>query len=165
MSDPLRVTMAELVPLLGRFRGTGRVRFPTIATFDYRETLELVADRERPLIHYVQRTEQREVGRTDWAPSHWESGFLRPVAERSVEMTSAQDGGRLELLRLDLSVEDGVLILDGGSVALVNDPRLVRTHRRFELRGDRLSYRVSMATTRVPELTGHLEATLEREPR
>jgi hypothetical protein len=152
-----------LEPLVGRFRGTGRVRFPTIASFDYRETLELVRDRERPLIHYVQRAEQREAGHETWASSHWESGFLRWVGERTVEMTSAQDGGRLEQIRLDVSVSDGVLLLDGGSVALVNDPRLVRTHRRIELRGDRLWYRVSMATTRVAELTHHLEADLERE--
>jgi nitrobindin-like protein/AIG2 family protein len=152
-----------LDPLIGRFRGTGTVRFPTIASYDYRETLEFVRDRERPLIHYVQRAEQREVGHETWASSHWESGFLRPFGEHMVEMTSAQDGGRLEQLRLELSVADGVLVLDGGSIALVNDPRLVRTHRRIELRGDRLWYRVSMATTRVAELTHHLEADLERE--
>ncbi len=154
--------MDDLEPLVGRFRGTGRGQFPTIVTFDYRETLELVRDRERPLIHYVQRAEHRHAGDSAWVPSHWESGFLRPVSERTVEMTSAQDGGRLEQLRLDVSVADGVLVLDGSSMALVNDPRLVRTHRRIELRGDRLSYRVSMATTRVAELTHHLEAQLER---
>jgi THAP4-like, heme-binding beta-barrel domain len=162
VTDPLAATMADLAPLVGRFRGTGRVQFPTIATYDYRETLELVRDRSRPLIHYVQRAEQRHLGESDWVPSHWESGFLRPIAERTVEMTSAQDGGRLEQMRLDVSVADGVLVLDGASIALVNDPRLVRTQRRIELHGDRLSYRVSMATTRVAELTHHLAAELER---
>ena len=151
-----------LQPLLGRWAGAGSGRYPTIPSFEYLEHLQFVADAARPLIHYEQFTRQRSEDQTVYQPSHWESGFLRPVEGGMSEVSNAQDGGRVEVLRGPILAAGGVLTLELESVLLGHDERLVRTRRTFVVEGDRLRYEVRMHTTRVPELTVHLQAELGR---
>ncbi len=165
MTDTLRAVMNTLTPLLGRWRGEGSGSYPTIKPFEFRDECCFELDSERPLIHYEQRTTHREIGTSTWVSSHWESGFLRPIEARIVELTNAQDSGRLEIIPLILTTLPGGLSLRGESTGLFNDPRLAGTMRRFELQGDTLSYEVRMATTRVPVSTVHLQATLTRVDR
>lgn len=153
-----------LLPLIGTWRGEGHAAFPTIASFEYREELRFELDPQRPLIHYEQRARHRETGSGPWMPSHWESGFLRPTEAGGVEMTNAQDGGRLEILRFTVEVLAGGVRLAGEATQLINDPRLVRTRREIEVRGDELCYTVSMQTTRVAQPEVHLRARLSRLP-
>jgi hypothetical protein len=162
--DEAQPDIRALTPLLGTWTGTGQANFPTIAAFEYREELRFELDPQRPLIHYEQRATHRELGATSWSASHWESGFLRPVEAGAIEMTNAQDGGRLEILRFTVSLLPQGLRLVGHSTHLINDPRLVRTQRDIEVRGDELSYTVSMQTTRVSEVLVHLRARLVRNP-
>lgn len=158
--DPL----TALRLLLGSWRGTGSAKFPTIPTFEYTEVLRFELDAERPLIHYEQRATQRRLDEPNWTASHWESGFLRPVEPDVIEITNAQDSGRLEILRMKLTLQPQGLVLEGASLGLFNDPRMVTSARRFELSGDRLDYVVRMSTTKIAELTPHLRATLTRVP-
>jgi THAP domain-containing protein 4 len=79
--------------LLGRWTGNGNGKFPTIASFNYRETLTFSIDGLNDLIHYEQKT---------WLthndePSHWESGFIKPVEneETIFEISNSQDSGRV----------------------------------------------------------------------
>ena len=151
-----------LRPLLGRWTGTGVGRYPTIPSFEYNEQLHFVADAARPLIHYEQFTRQRSEGQSVHQPSHWESGFLRPVAGGMLEVSNAQDGGRVEVLRGPIRTAGGVLTLELESLLLGHDERLVRTRRTFVVEADRLRYEVHMHTNRVPALTVHLQAELGR---
>ena len=151
-----------LRPLLGRWTGAGVGRYPTIPSFEYNEQLHFVADAARPLIHYEQFTRQRSEGQAVHQPSHWESGFLRPVAGGMLEVSNAQDGGRVEVLRGPIRTAGGVLTLELESLLLGHDERLVRTRRTFVVEADRLRYEVHMHTNRVPALTVHLQAELER---
>lgn len=153
-----------LQPLLGCWTGGGRGKFPTIPSFEYLDRIQFVADAGRPLIHYEQFTRQRPDGHAADEPSHWESGFLRPVAGGILEISNAQDGGRVEVLRGPIAVAGSRLELELESVLLGHDARLVRTRRRFTVEGDRLRYEVEMHTTRVPELVLHLKAELVRVP-
>ena len=162
MEDLERSMIGLLTPLLGRWSGEGQGQFPTIKPFRYREQFRFELDRERPLVHYEQRAIHNELGSGDWVESHWESGFLRPLGDDIVEMTNAQDGGRLEIIRFRVIKTPGGLRMEGDSTALINDPRLVATRRIFELHGAVLTYQMRMVTTRVPEGHVHLSATLTR---
>ena len=56
-------------------RGNGNGKFPTINSFSYKEVLTFNIDGLNDLIHYEQKT---------WlvdndTPSHWESGFIKPI--------------------------------------------------------------------------------------
>lgn len=153
-----------LQPLLGCWAGIGRGSYPTIPSFEYIERVQFVADAVRPLIHYEQFTRQRSEGERTHEPSHWESGFLRPVAGGLLEISNAQDGGRVEVLRGPIRAAGGGLELELESLVLAHDARLVRTRRTFGVNGDRLHTTVAMHTTRVPDLVLHLQADLVRLP-
>ncbi len=155
--------LEALRPLLGTWEGTGTARFPTIPPNRYREILTFIPDPERPLVYYTQRAQQAPEGTELWTASHWEAGFLRVIAPSVVELTNAQDSGRLEVMRLDLVPEPEGLSLSGTSVGLFNDPRMKATRRIFGVAGDVLIYRVSMSTTAVEPMTPHLEARLRRQ--
>ena len=152
--------MERLRPLHGIWRGRGRGCYPTIEPFEYEENLRFELDIRYPMIHYEQRTFLTPSGDA----SHWESGFIRRVDD-AFEVSSAQDSGRVEVLRGTLNTSGDALRLDLDSVVLAHDPRLVRTRRRITLQGGVLRYVKWMAThtTSLPELLQHLEAELRQE--
>ena len=153
-----------LQPLLGCWEGTGRGSYPTIPSFEYVERIRFVADTVRPLIHYEQFTRQRSEEQLTHEPSHWESGFLRAVEGGMLEVSNAQDGGRVEVLRGPIRMHGTRLELELESLVLAHDARLVRTRRTFRVERDRLQTTVAMQTTRVSELLVHLQAELVRLP-
>jgi hypothetical protein len=154
--------MDRLERLLGTWQGEGQGHYPTIESFRYREWLRFESDASREAIHYEQRT----VLIPEEEPSHWESGFLLVLEDGTIQLSNSQNGGRVEVLRGHATVDpaSGALELRLDSVALANDPRLVRTKRVWTLDGDRLSYTVSMEThtTEIPKLQEHLGAELHR---
>lgn len=162
MTASVESTLAALRPLLGRWEGGGRAEFPTIPSHEYVETLHFSTEGGRDHIHFEQRARQRPVGTQVYGPSHWESGFLRVKVPGRVEWTNVQDNGRLEVAQLVVTVTREGLLLAGDTTHFLNDPRMMRARREIRVSGDRLQYRLSMATTRVGVLTGHLSAELRR---
>jgi hypothetical protein len=160
MTDTIDSTLAALRPLLGHWEGRGRAEFPTIPPHEYVEELHFSTEADRQHIHFEQRARHRPIGTSAYGPSHWESGFLRVTAPGIVEMTNAQDNGRLEVVRLTATVTPEGLHLAGETTHFLNDPRMDRARRVIVLSGETLRYRLEMATTRVGELTGHLVAEL-----
>lgn len=154
-------TQTLLSQLAGSWRGSGEGSYPTIERFEYEEILQFEFEPAYPLIHYEQRTRLR-----DGEASHWESGFLRWLEDGSIEISNAQDGGRVEVLRGTLTPgeAEGHFTLELSSNTFGNDPRLVRTRRTIIFSDDRLEYRMEMSThtTDTPRLLQHLEATLKR---
>lgn len=147
--------------LHGTWRGRGTGDFPTIEAFRYAEELRFEVDEPRGLLHYEQRTRLMPQDEA----SHCEVGYLRVLEGGELELSNAQESGRVEVLRGTATVgEDGLLRLDLASLELGHDPRLVRTRRVIEVRGDTLHYAAWMATwtTDTPALLPHLEAKLER---
>ena len=147
--------------LLGEWSGSGKGEFPTIEPFEYLETISFSSD-GRPFLHYDQKTRQRRAGQAEYVPSHWESGFIRLLPDGQVEVTCAQNGGRLEMLRGSLEETGTGLILRLQSTAFLNDPRMLETSRMITLEGDTLHYTQTMHTTAVLGATHHIEARLNR---
>ena len=157
--------MTMLDPLRGSWAGQGSGDYPTIDAFRYNERLTFEFAPSYPMIHYEQRTFLLP----GLEPSHWESGFIRPLENGMVEVSSSQDSGRVEVLRGRVTAgpqgsHDLHMLLD--HVALAHDERLAATRRELTLAGDTLTYVVSMATHTTPEplLQQHLRATLQRVP-
>jgi hypothetical protein len=155
------MTFDLLAALDGTWHGRGNGGYPTIETFEYTEQTRFEFDDRYPLIHFEQRTVL-----DDGEPGHWESGFLRVAEDGAIEVSTAQDGGRVEVLRGPLTVTPEGFRLDLESVALGHDARLLRTGRLVEVRGDRLRYEMKMSTTTTdePRWLTHLTAELVRRP-
>ena len=161
----ISATIARLSSLLGTWKGEGRGCFPTIPSFHYTEECIFTSNGCEPIIHFEQKTLVKSTDQTNGSPLHWESGFFRAIEDGSIEISNAQNGGRVEVLKGvidEAAYSEGVLLLKLESVLFGNDPRLIRTMRRYELRKNRLNYLIEMATVRTPERQRHLEATLEK---
>lgn len=151
-----------LVVLSGCWKGRGQGGYPTIASFEFVEETSFTFAPEYPMVRYEQRTYLLP----DRKPSHWELGFIRPTEGEWVELSNAQDGGRIEVLR-----GRARLLASGGvrfalkSRCLENDSRLLATERIITVVGDALHYDKYMTTTTTtkPSRRKHLEADLRRE--
>jgi hypothetical protein len=150
-----------LLLLIGEWSGTGRGEYPTIEPFEYLETISFAAD-HRPFLHYEEKTKRRNAGQTDYVPSHWESGFLRLLANGEVELINTQGSGRLERLTGSLEQTETGLILRLKSTAFLNDPRMVETSRTITVEGNSMHYTQTMYTTAVSGPAHHVEARLDR---
>lgn len=150
-----------LARLSGNWRGRGRGQYPTIDSFEFEEETSIVVAPEYPMLRHEQRTwllPEREA-------SHWELGFWRAVSDEEVELSTAQDSGRIEVLRGRVEAEGGDgLRMELFSTFLGNDSRLVKTERILRVQSGMLHYTKLMATTTTPTPTRlqHLEARLER---
>ena len=155
-------TDSQLFPLLeGTWTGEGRGEYPTMTSFDYRETLTFTR-RDEETLAYEQRTQKRYDGGTEWLISHWENGFIRILETGKLEMVNAQSGGRSELLVGNIEMRGDLIRIHFISRVITNDPRMVCTERAFELEGDRLRYEVEMQTTAVDSLMPHLRIELKQ---
>ena len=155
--------MRDLLRMLaGHWEGKGFGQYPTIASFEYLETLRFTLDETRSLLAYVQNTRRfnSEVG--DYVPSHWETGYLRWLADDRVEMANAQIGGRVEAMGGTIEKTVDGLLMSLRSTHFANDARMGAATRTFTLGGDILRYEMHMQTTKVPHLAIHLEAALRR---
>lgn len=145
--------------LAGRWSGTGSGYFPTISTFEYRETLEFTIDSEGRL-DYSQRTWR--VTDDGEVASHRETGFLGIDAHGRVQMSGSHGLDRVEVLVGSLIPDDDGFSVDLESAVLGHDDRMISSWRRLTLAGDVLSYEMGMTTTAVPEGGQHLRAVLHR---
>ena len=158
----LHAEMTALRRLVGEWAGGGHGDFPTIDAFRYTEALRFYWNGVEPMLQFEQRTWVADETDPRKDPLHWETGFLRALAGFGVELTNAQNGERVEVLRGKIESGGDTLVLALDSTLLGNDARLLRARRRYECTGDTLRYQVWMATTKQPDLTSHLEARLTR---
>jgi hypothetical protein len=147
--------------LEGTWAGEGRGQYPTITSFDYRETLAFTRRDEKTLA-YEQRTQKQMDGQSEWLVSHWESGFIRVLEGGELELVNAQSGGRSEVLTGTVEMSGSTFTINFLSRTITNDPRMVSSARRFELEGDTLRYEMNMQTTKTSQLTSHLKIELKR---
>ena len=160
MNDKPTTTPQLLTLLAGTWTGEGRGEFPTVTSFDFRETLTFTRRDEKTLA-YEQRAQKLYDRQTEWLPSHWENGFIRMLEDGQLEMVSAQIG-RAEVLIGTIETMDNLIRIHFVSRAILNDPRMVSSARTLELEGDTLRYEMEMHTTRVNESTPHLRGILQR---
>ena len=160
MNEKLSSANELFVHLEGIWQGAGHGRYPTVESFDYRETLSF-SRKDESTLAYNQRTEKR-MNSGEFVTSHWENGFISILENGDLELVNAQSGGRGEVLTGHIEVIDSIIRIYFVSKTLMNDARMVSTARKFELESDQLRYEMDMSTTKVDELTRHLAIALER---
>jgi hypothetical protein len=128
-SNNLTPTHQLITFLEGAWTGEGRGQFPTVTSFDYRETLTFTRRDEKTLA-YEQRTQKRYDGQTEWLESHWENGFIRILENEELELTSVQIG-RTEVLIGFIESTDALFRIHFVSKTITNDPRMISTARRL----------------------------------
>ncbi len=159
MNDP-STTSQVLTLLEGTWRGEGRGEFPTVTSFDYRETL-IFTRRNEKILAYEQRTQKRYDGQTEYIESHWENGFLRVLENGDLELVNTQSSGRGEALTGQIETFEPLIRIHFVSKAFMNDTRMLSSARTFELQGDSLRYEMEMQTTKVNQSTHHVNVTLQ----
>jgi len=154
-------TSSQIFDLLeGTWKGEGRGGYPTVTSFDYRETL-VFTRRDEKTLAYEQRAQKRYDGGTEYLESHWENGFIRILESGELELTSAQIG-RAEILVGTFESRGDMFRIHFVSKTITNDPRMISSARTFELEGDTLRYEMEMQTTKVNQSTPHLKIALQR---
>ncbi len=155
-------TSSQVFDLLeGTWKGEGRGGFPTVTSFDYRETL-VFTRRDEKTLAYEQRSQKRYDGGTEYLESHWENGFLSILENDDLQLVNIQVGGRNEVLVGSVESIEAMFRIHFVSKTLNNDPRMISSARTFELEGDNLHYEMEMQTTKVNQSTSHLKITLQR---
>ncbi len=164
MSENIKLDqiLNQLSGLEGTWKGSGTGTYPTIDSFQYEETLSFKFDMFYPLIAYEQKT----ILIPENEPSHWETGFIIPLEDGSVEFSNAQGGSRVEVLKGIIMPEpnNNNFKLELNSVVLAHDERLLNSKRIFALIGDALKYKgfMSTNTTESPKMMQHTEAALQK---
>ena len=144
--------------LAGIWHGEGEGGFPTVDSFAYRETLTFER-RDKDSLFYMQRTKRRVEGKAELVMSHWESGFIRILADNELELANVQSGGRGEVLIGTIARMADKIRLDFKSKVLANDERMIASGRTIEIGDNTLRYEMTMQTDRVDKLTRHLAAS------
>ena len=149
---------AQLHFLLGKWKGNGFGKFPTIDTFYYNEELTFEYDGLNDLIHYEQRTWYKGNN----SPLHWESGFIKPIEgmNNAFEISNSQDSGRVEVMTGIYELINNIHNLHFNIKLIQNDPRMVSSERIFIIYKDKLTYTMKMSTKNTPEHQQHLKAEL-----
>jgi len=152
-APPLHDGVAALAFLLGRWRGEGEGRYPTIEAFTYGEELR-IGHTGKPFLTWAQRTWSLDDGR----PLHVETGYVRATATGTVELVLAHPTGVVELAEGEL--HGTAVELSSRLVGCTSTAKPVTgVSRRLEVDGHVLRYRLSMAAVgRTGE--EHLSATL-----
>jgi len=160
MSDNPTTTHPLFSLLEGTWRGEGQGEYPTIKSFDYRETLVFTRYDEKTLA-YEQRTEKRYVGQTEWFASHWQNGFIRVFENGELDLMNVQIG-RTEVMTGSVELLGAMFRIHFVSKEITGDPRMVSSARTFELEGNMLRYEMEMQTTAVAQMVQHLKIALKR---
>ena len=151
-------SIAHLSRLVGTWRGEGHGEYPTIKSFDYTDEWEFI-DVGKPFLLFVERT-----WNADGAPMHTETGYIRAPSPGTLEILVAIPTGQAEMGTGSCEVDADRLKL-ATDAEVLNTPtakQVDRIVRRYEVRGDVLSYVMDMSAVGVG-LTLHLTARLTRQ--
>jgi hypothetical protein len=163
--------LLPLLPLVGVWRGTGRVGYPTIADFDYGQQVRFGHD-GRPFLHYESRAWLLGPDGAVLRPAAREVGWWRPgAADGEFEVLLAHPTEIVEIYlgRVRSATEREARGAEGWAQWELSTDVVARTatakvvtgnHRRYGIVEGALLYAVDMAAVGRP-MTPHLAARLE----
>lgn len=157
MSAPLHEDLEPLAFLLGTWSGPGHGEYPSIAPFDYLETVSFTHI-GKPFLLYTQHTWSADDNR----PLHSESGYWRIPRPGHVDYVMANPTGLVEVAEgviQGTTLRLGTTVVTGTGTA----KHVTAVERDMSVSGDVLHYELRMAAVGHP-LTHHLAADLHREP-
>lgn len=155
-----------------------------IKDFKYDEEIE-ITDNGQPFLFYKSQT---WIKGNKNKPMHSESGYIRFPSEKGIDLVVSQCTGITEISSGDISMIDNddknkseqkenqneskqksfTITLSSNSIGRVStakDPKVTQVERiyKYNLTEDTLSYEISMANTKTPELTKHLFGSFKRQ--
>jgi hypothetical protein len=141
----------------GKWAGEGFAKFPTIDDTAYTEQLEFIPDEYKDAIFFRQKTWYKNNTEKNGHTVFWDTGFII-LKEDKILLHSVQVGGRMETYELVQTANETFMF---NSVAILNDPRSIRSQRVFTVNGNRFHYELNMAT-HAADFQNHLLADLGR---
>ena len=150
--------MDDLASLIGTWRGTVEVTFPTIESATCEEEMRFEDGGAGPDFAFVSYTERAWDAETGLV-HHSEQGFWRCEGE-VVDVTLAHPIGVTEVA--EGTVQGTTVTLASTSIARTTSGlEVLALHRKYEVRDDQMRYEILMATPETP-LTLHLTGRLTR---
>jgi hypothetical protein len=154
--------MEKLNFLTGTWVGRGVAVFPTIKRTEYIEELTFAPIEGSSVMFYELKSWGIKDGGKD-IPLSFQSGYIIEMENGSIEMSNAQNNGRVEVLEGKLIDEGTTFRLFFESKMFGNDERMVKTSRDYCVTGDSMTYTMFMATKMTPEFQKHLEGELKKQ--
>jgi hypothetical protein len=142
---------------VGKWRGEGFAKFPTINNTAYTEESEFIPDEYKDAVCFTQKTWYKNNTPQNGHTVFWDTGFILMKNDK-ILLQSVQVGGRIETYELTEWSEGNFIF---NSVAVVNDPKTISSQRIFTVRKNNLHYELNMATHDA-SFQNHLSATLIR---
>lgn len=160
--------IAPFTWLIGNWSGNGSGSFPTMDTFSYRDNMKFKLLKEdfskESIIHFEEigwiNIDQQEYFK------HWETGYLKPGTDDSIDLRVVHNTGRMEIYRgrfehFDKKAKS--FRIKFRSEFLWNGLDLktaLKAIRTFDFAKGQLKYRLEMSTVDVKNPENHLEAVL-----
>ncbi len=141
----------------GKWAGEGFAKFPTIDDTAYTEQLEFIPDEYKDAIFYRQKTLYKNNTEQNGHTVFWDTGFII-LKEDKIVLNSVQVGGRIESYELAESIDETFIF---NSVAILNDPKSIRSQRIYKPGGENFHYEMNMATHDA-DFQNHLKAGLKK---
>ena len=145
--------------LAGKWAGEGFAKFPTIDNTDYTEETEFKPDEYKDSIHFAQKTWYKNDTDKNGHTVFWDTGFIL-LRDNEILLHSVQVGGRIEQYKLTSHTHNRFVF---DSLAILVDPKAMRSQRVFTITDHAIDYELNMATHQAPEFQNHLKARLNKK--
>ena len=144
--------------LPGLWHGEGFAQYPTIQDTVYTEELRFTPDSDKQVILYTQKSWYKNDTENNAKTVFWDTGFII-YKQETIQLISAQSGGRAEVYRLVNNTEDTFTF---NCIQIMNDNKTITSRRILTIKNDRLDYQLNMSTHQTTHFQNHLSASLTK---